>query len=256
MRKTIRERILFFLTIGFAVAGIFGATIVSSFAFTYIEGARTYNALTKYVAASQKLQVEPTYLPHGMSLPHVDFYALRNINENVAAWLVLEGTNINHPVVQGSNNYRYLNHLFDGTKNRAGTLFVDAYNLPNFEDCNTIIYGHHMQDGSMFSALLNYRCQFFFNKHPRALLLTPTSNYLIEFFAGYTTDVNSQSWRLEFYDDDEMQAWIDASRQKSDFVSDVAVNAQDKIITLATCTTARTLDDSRYVVVGRLIPLL
>ena len=282
MRRTASKRILFCITSGFVLVMMFGLLMLLSIASTYTEGAQAYDVL-RHVIVTPQMEVLPVQslpdlsdeleltpldipyeeaavespetftLPDTVTLPEVDFGVLREVNSNVVAWLILEGTPINYPVVQGENNYHYLEHLFDGTRNRAGTLFVDSYNLPGFADHNTIIYGHHMQNGSMFAALVNYRTQTFFDAHPWAFLITPEGNYVIQFFAGYTTDVEAPSWRLEFADEAEFTAWIETSRLRSDFESEVEVSASDRLVTLSTCSWA--FDNARYVLIGKLVPI-
>ena len=64
------------------------------------------------------------------------------------------GTNINYPVVQTNNNSKYLNTLFDGTANASGAIFLDSNDTaPGMVDQQTTIYGHRMNDGSMFNVI-------------------------------------------------------------------------------------------------------
>jgi len=256
---------------------MFGLLMLFSIVSTYMEGAQAYDALRHAIVIPQTevlpvqslpvdvpspdipyeeaaVELRETFtLPDNVILPEVDFGVLWEVNSNVVAWLILEGTPINYPVVHGENNYHYLDYLFDGTRNRMGTLFVDSYNMPGFVDRNTIIYGHNMRNGSMFAALLNYRTQTFFDAHPWAFLITPEGNYVIQFFAGYATDVEAPSWRLEFADEAEFMEWIEESRLRSDFESEVEVSASDRLVTLSTCFW--TSDNARYVLVGRIVPI-
>ena len=86
-----------------------------------------------------------------------DFDELAKINPDVVAWIKLDDSTINYPVVHGNDNQYYLEHLFDGTANHHGTVFVDAYNSPDFTDQNTAMYAHHMNDGTMFADLEKYK---------------------------------------------------------------------------------------------------
>jgi len=265
---------MFYMASSFVVVTMFGLLMLLTIFSTYTEGAQMQDTLTQhltdappeappaYVPAPVEEEPEPeevyipeTFpLPYGVVLPEVDFDALREINPDIVGWIILEGTPINHPVVQGENNYHYLNHLFDGRRNSAGTIFADTYNRPGFVDHNTILYGHNMHDGGMFSAIRRFRSQEFFDAHPMAFLLTPEGSYVIRFFAGHTTDVHSQSWRIQFAGEYEFAAWIAENRERSDFVSDVEVGPTHRIVTLATCTTSWA-SDARYVVLGRVMPV-
>jgi len=257
------------------MAGLFMLITMSSM---YREGAETYESLMQHLtvvpprgpvpiqtpAAPEPPDGEPMEapdedrpgvfrLPDHIVLPEVNFAALYEINSDVVGWLILEGTPIHYPVVHGSDNVHYLHHLFDGRRSNVGTLFVDTYNLPGFVDRNTIIYGHHMQDGSMFAALENYNSQAFFDANPWIFLLTPEGNYVIQLFAGYLTDVYASSWRRDFADDSDFETWIRERRDRSDFVSTVEVGPTDRVVTLSTCSTV--FFNARYVVVGKLTPI-
>lgn len=78
-----------------------------------------------------------------VSWPTVDFAALTEINPDIVAWIYIEGTEINYPVVQGIDNQYYLKHLFNGKWNSSGCIFLDSRNTPDFSDRRSIIYGHH-----------------------------------------------------------------------------------------------------------------
>ena len=126
--------------------------------------------------------------------PEVDFEALEAINPDIAAWLYLEETGINYPVVQGTDNEEYLDRLFDGSHNRLGSVFIDYRNSPDFTDRNTILYGHHAKDGLMFTPIIHYKEQAYYESHPSCLILTPEENYVVTFFAGYVADLNDSAW--------------------------------------------------------------
>ena len=262
-----KKSILVFLALCFATVAVFSLLQLLSITSTYREATQGYDELTQFVRAPESDSVEvnlpepsvseedtPTP-PHWAAdrFPEVDFEKLGAINPDVAAWLILEDTQINYPVVQGGDNAFYLNHTFDGTRNKVGALFFDSNNTPGFADQNTIIYGHNMRDGSMFAALKNYQAQAFFDEHPYMLLLTPDGNYLVEIFAAYATAVTADSWRHTFDDEVDFANWIDEAKNRSDFTSDVEILPSDRVITLSTCSYV--FDNARYVVVGRLVPI-
>ena len=187
----------------------------------------------------------------GVKQLSIDFESLREINPDIVAWLICKDTAINYPVVHGADNSYYLTHLFDLTRNNAGCLFVDMKNTSGFMDKNTIIYGHNMNDGSMFNTLGSFKEQSFFEANPRMLLITPDATYIVELFAGFIADIQSDAWRLDFNDDAEFAAWVESVRGRSAFQSDVSVESGDRVITLSTCTYER--DNVRYILVGKLI---
>lgn len=249
-RRQIFHRLL---AIGCAAMVVFSIIMLTSTISDYSEGAQAYEELTQYLtdpSAAPDTQIPPD--PEPDTLPTVNFDALWAINPDIVAWLICKDTSINYPVVQGSDNDYYLKHLFDGTRNNVGCLFVDCNNEPGFVDHNTVIYGHHMKDKSMFSVLTEYKTQTFYEEHPQMILLTPEGNYTIDLFAGYVTNINADSWRRWFSNNTEFEAWIWETQLKSTFVSDAKVSSSDRFVTLSTCSYE--FDNARYVVVGKLVP--
>jgi len=182
----------------------------------------------------------------------MDFSYLSAVNEDVVAWITAEGLPIDLPVVQGEDNDYYLTHRFDRELNRLGTLFVDLHNSADFSDKNTVIYGHNMNDGSMFASLVNYKSQEFYNDFPTLDLFTPQGDFTIEIFAGHLADGNDPFIQFDFKDDMDFMTYITTLKVISTFESPVQISTEDQIITLSTCT--EEFDNARYVLYGRLVP--
>ncbi len=180
----------------------------------------------------------------------IDFDALAKMNPDIAAWLQQPGTKINYPVVHGADNVYYLTHLFDGTSNPSGTLFIDSGNQPGFAGKNTIIYGHNMLDGTMFSSLERYQKQDYYAAHPTMQLTTPEGGCTVEIFAAFRASVEEDAWRTGFADDGDFAGWAAWLAAKSAIATDVEVAPGDRVITLSTCVNND--DDARFLVYGRL----
>lgn len=183
-------------------------------------------------------------------VPQVDFEPLRAVNPEIVAWLTIEGTNIDYPVAQHSDNDYYLHHLFTGEWNSSGCLFMDCNNQAGLSDRHTIIYGHHMDNGAMFQNLMYYKDQAFYDKHPIAQLITPNGSCTIEFFAGYVADVGSDAWELDFTSDEGFGDWLGEALERSVFESRVIPSAADRVVTLSTCSYE--FYNARFVLLGRL----
>lgn len=186
----------------------------------------------------------------------VDFDALKEINPDVQGWLYQEDTIINYPVVQGTDNDKYLYTRFDKEYSGGGTLFVDYRCEPDFEGFHTIIYGHHMRDGSMFHSLRGYTKEDgYYEDHKTFELLTPDWNYHLVIFSAYITEATSDAYAIDFADDAAKQQFIDdAFRNSAISVTsdDVDVTPDDRIVTLSTC--AYDFDQARYVVICKAEP--
>lgn len=183
--------------------------------------------------------------------PAVDFSALSEVNPDIVAWIYIEDTEINYPVVQGKDNQHYLKHLFSGEWNSSGCIFLDSRNSPDFSDRHSIIYGHHMKNGTMFSGLTEYKKQEFYDAHPTILLMTPNQNFTIEVFAGYVANVKDDVWRISFSSDMEFEEWIQNAKEHSCFESGIVPAVTDRIITLSTCSYE--FDNARFVLMGRIV---
>ena len=183
----------------------------------------------------------------------VDFEVLRSTNEQTVAWITGCGGTIHYPVVQSEDNEFYLTHLFDGTVNKNGAIFVDYRNNSDFSDRNTFVYGHNMRNGAMFAALENYSSQAYYDAHPALTLVTPDRTYSLQVFSGYVTPGTSDSYRMDYADDAAFQAYLDQIQSQSDFVPLIHVTAADRIVTLSTCT--YDYEDARYVLHCKLMPM-
>lgn len=182
----------------------------------------------------------------------VDFKALQKVNEDVVGWIYCEGTDINYPVLQGTDNIFYLSHTYDKKSARAGSIFVEALNTSDFEDSNTIIYGHHMKNGSMFATLEKWQEQEYYEEHPVFWLLTPEQTYRILLFSGYTTTADSDTYIIFQGGGPEFEDYLRASCQNSDFEADVEWDVNKKFVVLSTCSYV--FEDARYVLHGMMEP--
>ncbi len=184
---------------------------------------------------------------------NIDFKSLEEINADVVGWIGYEGFEIDYPLVQSEDNQFYLNHLFTLERNKLGAIFLDYRNQSDFSDRNTIVYGHNMKDGSMFSSLSNYKKQEYYNANPNLLIATKDNIYRVDFFAGVVIDGSYESVRFDFINDDDFNLYIDSLVQNSTFNSKVNVEAQDRIVSLVTCSYE--YNNARYALYGKLVKL-
>ena len=108
-----------------------------------------------------------------------------------------------------------------------------------------------MKNGTMFSDIAKYKDQTFYENHTTGMILTPTENYQIEFFAGYVASADDESaWKVTFATEDEYVDWLNETVGRSLFKSEVIPTAKDRVITLSTCSYE--FNNARFVLVGRL----
>lgn len=162
--------------------------------------------------------------------------ALAKTNKDYVGWLKLEDSVIDYPIVQGSDNEYYLEHLFDGKENHMGCIFMDYENNREFNDKNTFLYGHHTNTGTMFYSLERYKDQNYYNSHKEFTLETKDKNYLIKPFAGLLLKGTDSFIQLSFDDNEEFMNYVRSIRTDSIFESPVTVKPSDKLLTMVTCT--------------------
>lgn len=186
----------------------------------------------------QALPPQPSDDNHSVTpYPVVDWEGLRKINPDIVGWILVPGTRISYPIAGPlTDNNFYLNHLFDGRWNPAGAIFLDARCHSEFMDANSIIYGHHMSDGTMFNDLVLFKKQSFLDEHPTGYLLTPKKNYTIDFFVGSIVTVDSPIWQLRFDTNADFTAWLNLCRDTAKVRLPVPVEPGDHVLTLSTCT--------------------
>lgn len=177
----------------------------------------------------------------------VDFDGLKELNPDILGWLYCENTSINYPILQGDSNEAYLHTLPDGTTHKNGSIFVDYRCEKPFEEGITLIYGHHMKDGSMFGSLKGYQEQKYYEAHSVMWLLTPEENYEVQMVSAYITDTNDEIYYFDGTTSD-WQAMLTGALERSDFTRKDINVTEGKILVLSTCSYES--DNARYVVWG------
>lgn len=182
----------------------------------------------------------------------VDFTGLLAKNPDTIAYINVKGTNINYPVVQTSNNDYYLTHAFDKSYNDAGWVYMDYRNSNQFNDFNTIIYGHGRLNKTVFGSLRNLLNKSWQNNKDNYTMTisTPTMNYVYQIFSIYTIESETYYIKTKFSSVESKTEWINTMNQRDTSIIDSPANVEDKIITLSTCLND---DGGRVVVHAKLI---
>ncbi|MEE3334213.1 MAG: class B sortase [Ruminococcus sp.] len=121
------------------------------------------------------------YKPHGKE----DAAVLRELSDDAVAWLTVDDTNIDYPIMQGKNNSEYLNKDPYGDYSLSGSIFLDSRCDGKFNDAYSLLYGHHMDYGAMFGALDEFIKPEYFSAHQTGKLTTVGGEeYSITFFSA------------------------------------------------------------------------
>lgn len=174
-----------------------------------------------------------------MKLPFlsVDFDELTKKNSDTVAFIKVNGTNINYPVVQTDNNDYYLNHSYNKKKNSAGWVFLDYRNNINELQDNTILYAHGRQDSTMFGSLKNTLKESWFKDSDNHVIYTstPTYNMVWQIFSIYKIPTETYYLTSSFGSEESHQNFINEITKRSKFNFNATIDTNDKILTLSTC---------------------
>lgn len=184
----------------------------------------------------------------------IDFDKLQASNEDIYAWISIPNTMIDYPIAQHpTDDSYYLKHGADGIYSEYGCPYTELSDSKKFTEFNTVIYGHNMNDGSMFAGLHDYEDEEFFNKHRTIYIYTKEHTFTYTVFAAVMyTDAH-----IPYYYDDSIAEDRDAFlgslqtdivEDRSIYYNDVEVTAASKIVTLSTCD--KKLRDNRFLVVA------
>lgn len=167
----------------------------------------------------------------------IDFNKLSNINSDTKGWIRYNHNKVNYPVVQTSNNDYYLNHSFEKKKSSLGAIFMD-YRNQEFENQNTVIYGHSTKNQSMFGSLEEMDDNDFFNEEDNnyiELLTTDNRSLKYQIFSYYIIKKEEYYITPSFNSNSEYESFINTIKKRSKKKFDIEVTTNDKILTLSTC---------------------
>lgn len=116
----------------------------------------------------------------------------KEIVGNMVAWISVDDTSIDYPIMQGETNEEYLNKNPFGEYSLSGSIFLDSRNSPDFKDEYSLVYGHHMEQGLMFGALDKFLNEEYFESHTKGELYVCDDKFSIQFFAVVETDATNE----------------------------------------------------------------
>lgn len=180
------------------------------------------------------------------------FEELKGENKDFIAWISVPGTPVDYPVVQSNDTDYYLNHLFTGAKSKLGCLFSlknADYKQPGR---NIAIYGHHLSaSDAMFSSLLNYKNEKYYQSHPRIQLNSLYHNSTYRIFAALNMKISE--WdpaTVAFQSDKAFLQFVNRAIKKTKYDTGVNVTEDDKILTLITCDRSYGGVSGRFIVMA------
>lgn len=240
------KKLVWYIAIGLCAALLLAAIVV--FCVRFFGGRENFDGYKKDVTsqASAALPENP-----------IDFKTLQSENADVCAWIKVDGTVIDYPILQSAidadDNF-YLDHDMSGEKKRAGSIYIQKLNSKEFDNPNTLIYGHNMLNGTMFGQLKKFRNKNFFDENRNIYIYTPNHILKYEIISAFVYDdrhiLNSFNFDIENECKEFFDECINPKSAVKQVLDGAALDTNDNIITLSTCTSN---DSERYLVIGKLV---
>lgn len=242
MRKNI-YRIILAISLIVMIVAVVNIVILSR---EYQAGINEYKALEQYVEVVDNMKpiqkeetedvqeeaVKESVIPVSLQ---IDYAQLKTINEDFVGWIYYEPLELSYPIVRGNDNEHYTHYTFENESNSSGAIFMDFLNRPNFEDFNTIIYGHNMRNGTMFGSLKKLlNDNSIIEENPYFYIFTEDRAFMYEIASVYITNSESATYDLIETEEDQSN-YIEYIKGVSTWSWDKEIVPQDKIVTLSTC---------------------
>lgn len=183
---------------------------------------------------------------------------LQNENSDIKGWIEIEGTTINYPVLQGTDNEFYVDHNYNKVKTKSGAIFIDMIYDWNKPSTNMLIYGHNMKNGTMFTNLMNYKNKNYYQEHKNIRFTTNNIDTTYEIISAFESKVyNDDENVFKYYNfidannEEEFNNFITNIKKMSIYNIEETAKYGDELMTLSTC--AYHTKDGRFVVVAKKI---
>lgn len=186
-----------------------------------------------------------------------EYRKMYETNSDLVGWLVIDGTDINYPVVQ-SKVYQefYLDHNFDGEKDEAGSIFADARNDVFLPDENIILYGHNMKNGSMFGTLQHYLDKSYYNEHSIISFDTLYKRSIYKIAVVGLSKISDESDdTFKYYDflnstnKKTFKSYVNNIKNLEAYDTGVNLKYGDNLVTLSTCNSVE--EDGRLFIIAK-----
>lgn len=173
--------------------------------------------------------------PYAAALSQIDLAALQAVNGDVVGWILIPDSDISFPLLQGVDNDYYLHYTWQKSRSSLGSIFLDYRSSGDLSDFHTVIYGHRMNNHTMFAPLHNYKQAGYWQEHPSVYIMDVNGVHRYDVFAAYET-ATTETYRLQFSDDAARQTWLDGCMRQNILDTGIVPTAGDRVITLSTCT--------------------
>lgn len=261
LREWLRPRR--FLVLFVFLAGVF-VLLTTMLILDYTQGIREAKALKKLAMADEDSMPSsaPIVTPATSPAPILEapvilpnYQELYSQNRDMAGWVKIDGTPIDYPVMYSTDDF-YLSHNFNREESKSGVPFIDKRCTVEPLGTNTIIYGHHMKDGTMFTGLIRYEVEAYHAKHPTIRFDTLYTQQEYSIIAVFRSQIYKKSDAVFKYynflnaeDKEDFEEFIADIKALSLYETGVTAEYGDTLITLVTC--AYHTENGQFVVVAK-----
>ncbi|MGN0522085.1 MAG: class B sortase [Eubacterium sp.] len=247
-KKRIKLILLFIIVFVVIFCGIYAATLLYNRLNSQPPEESTGTTASSSVGDTEKAIENP-----------IDFQTLQQGNDEIYAWIKIDGTKVDYPIVQNeSDDSFYLKHKAeDKSWSASGAIYTELVNNKNFNDPITVIYGHNGYSDTMFTTLHYFEKTDFFESHPYFYIYTPKSRLTYQVISAFKYDdrhIMNSFFFADATELDEFQKMLQnpvSALKNVRTELDTQINSSSKIVILSTCITNQ--KSNRYLVCGVLV---
>lgn len=182
---------------------------------------------------------------------------LKKENEDIIGWLEIPNTNINFPVVQGTDNQYYMTHTYKKENSKDGSIFLDKDYNWDLPSSNLLLYGHNNKNGNMFQGLLDYKEESYYKEHPTIKFTTVSEDSEYEILSVFLSrvyyknenDVFRYYYFINAENEEQYNYYIEESKKVSLYDTGKTAKYGEQLLTLSTCEYSQ--EDGRFVIVAK-----
>ena len=195
----------------------------------------------QFVVQEEAVSAEPEAVEEEKAELPIDFEGLWEINPEIYAWIRVPDTNIDYPVLQHleDNQGYYLTRDIYGNSNQAGSIYTEYYNSRDFQEPNTILYGHNMKNGSMFHNVRYFADREYFDEHEELYIYLPDKILKYQIIACYEYDDRHLLGSFDFHNEEVFAEYLEEIMNPRSMYAmireGVELTTEDKLVTLSTC---------------------
>lgn len=176
---------------------------------------------------------------------------LQAINSDVCAWLTLDNTNIDYPVLHSADNIHYLNTDIYGKYSLGGSIFLDYRNSADFTDNYSLLYGHHMDGGAMFGDILKFENETYFKQHQTGALILNGKTFKLKVYAVLHEDAYQSPMFQNMEDAKNYTQLIEYIKQHAIQYREIDTTPSCQILAMSTCASVTT--NGRSILVAQMV---